>query len=117
MRFYFDNILGKQENELSKEEYDITIRVKVPKKTDTIYITGNQSNLGNWNPQKIKLKKVSDYEREISLKLKTPAEFKFTRGNWNSEAEIIGTYDNVMIKPELKKDFEFEIIDYLDRIQ
>ena len=117
LRYYFDNILGKQENELSKEEYDTTIRVKVPKKTDTIYITGNQSNLGNWNPQKMKLKKVSDYEREISLKLKTPAEFKFTRGNWNSEAEIIGTYDNVTIKPELKKDFEFEIIDYLDRIQ
>jgi predicted alpha/beta superfamily hydrolase len=65
-----------------------TIRVSVPNKTDEVYIVGNQDNLGNWQPDKIKLNKISEYEREISLKLTFPAEYKLTRGNWNSEAVI-----------------------------
>ncbi len=66
----------------------ITIRVSVPNKTDDVYIVGNQENLGNWLPDKVKLNKISEYEREISLNLTFPAEFKLTRGNWNSEAVI-----------------------------
>jgi len=65
-----------------------TIRVSVPNKTDEVYIVGNQNNLGNWQPDKVKLNKISEYEREISLNLTFPAEFKFTRGNWDSEAVI-----------------------------
>lgn len=65
-----------------------TIRVSVPNKTDEVYIVGNQDNLGNWQPNKVKLDKISEYEREISLKLTFPAEYKLTRGNWNSEAVI-----------------------------
>jgi hypothetical protein len=112
--YYFNNILIKQENELSKEAYEVTIRVKVPNEKDTIYITGNQSNLGDWSPNKIKMNKVSEYERELSLKLKSPAQFKFTRGSWDSEAEVIGTYKNVIIKPELQNKFVFEIENYFD---
>lgn len=115
--YYFKNIQGKQEKELSREEYEVAIRVKVPKKEDVIYITGNQPNLGDWNPEKIKMKKISDFEREISVKLKSPAQFKFTRGNWESEAVITGTYRNVIIKPELKKTFDFEILHYYDRYE
>jgi enterochelin esterase-like enzyme len=65
-----------------------TIRVSVPNSTDDVYIVGNQERLGNWQPEKIKMNKISEYEREISLNLTFPAEFKFTRGNWNSEAII-----------------------------
>lgn len=65
-----------------------SIRVSVPNKSDEVYIVGNQENLGNWKPDKIKLNKTSEYEREISLNLFFPAEFKFTRGNWESEAII-----------------------------
>lgn len=115
LEYYFENILDKQINELSKEEYHVTIRVKVPYENDTVYITGNQSNLGEWNPGKIKMKKVSEYDREITLKLRSPAQFKFTRGDWDSEAVVIGTYGNTIIKPELKKEFEFEIQNYFDR--
>ena len=117
LRFYFDNNLDNPPKELSKKEYEVTIRVKVPKAEDTLYITGNQNKLGNWSPDKVLMKKVSEYEREISLKLKSPAQFKFTRGDWGSEAETIGTYGNVTIKPELKKEFEFEIISFFDRIK
>ncbi|MCK0114414.1 alpha/beta hydrolase-fold protein [Gelidibacter sp. F63206] len=112
--FYFKQILDLQEKELSKEEYEATIKVKVLKKEDTIYITGNQDNLGNWNPEKIKMEKISDFERQITLKLKSPAQFKLTRGNWKSEAEVIGTYGNITIRPEKQTEFEFEIEYYLD---
>jgi len=32
--------------------------------------------------------KITDYERELSVALSFPAEYKFTRGSWNSEAII-----------------------------
>lgn len=117
LEFYFKSIQNKQYSELSKDENEVTIKVKVPKKKDTIYITGNQTNLADWNPEKIKMKKISNYEREITLKLKSPAQFKFTRGNWDSEANVVGTYGNVIIKPELKKAFDFEIENYVDRYE
>src|SRR5690606_17167846 len=72
LSFYFENIQEKEDNELSDEEYETTIRLKVPNKEDTVYITGNQPNLGNWNANTIKMNKISDYEREIVLKLKSP---------------------------------------------
>jgi predicted alpha/beta superfamily hydrolase len=72
-----------------------TIRVSVPNKTDEVYIVGNQDDLGNWTPDKVKLNKISEYEREISLNLTFPAEFKFTRGNWKSEAII----NNISVQP------------------
>lgn len=117
LEYYFKDILQKQEKELSEEMYEITIRVKVPDEKDTLYITGNQFDLGDWDPEKVKMTKVSEYERTITLKLKSPAQFKFTRGSWDSEAEVDGTYDNITIKPELKTTFEFEIENYLDRLE
>lgn len=102
---------------MSIEEYEVTIKVKVPKKEDNIYIVGNQTNLGDWNPEKIKMNKISDYEREITLKLRSPEIFKFTRGSWGSEAEVIGTYRDVTIKPESKKVFGFEVENYADRYE
>ena len=65
-----------------------TIKVSVPNKADEVFIVGNQESLGNWKPEKIKMSRISDYEREISLNLVFPAEYKFTRGNWESEAII-----------------------------
>ena len=56
-----------------------TIKVIVPNKTDEVYITGNQEALGNWTPDLVKMDKVSDYERTITLNLTYPAEFKFTK--------------------------------------
>lgn len=65
-----------------------TIKVSVPNETDEVFITGNQESLGNWQPEKVKMNKISKYEREVSLTLSFPAEFKFTRGHWESEAII-----------------------------
>ena len=68
-----------------------TIKITVPNKTDEVYIVGNQESIGDWNPSNVLMNKISDFEREIVLKLTFPATFKFTRGNWDSEG-IIGNY-------------------------
>ena len=106
---YFENIQKKQESEFNKEKYEVTIRVKVNDKNDIVYITGNQPNLGNWNPNKVKMKKISELEREIVLKIASPAQFKFTKGSWETELQVVGTYNNVTIKPEDNKEYKFEI--------
>lgn len=65
-----------------------TIKILVPKKIDEVFIVGNQEKLGNWQPDKIKMERISDFEREITLNLTFPVEFRFTRGNWDNEAII-----------------------------
>jgi predicted alpha/beta superfamily hydrolase len=113
--YYFRMIYEKQENRLSEKEYEVRIRVTVPDKNDEIFITGNQENLANWNPNKIQLKKVSDYTRAITLKVKSIAAFKFTRGSWETEAELKSALGTVKIKPENQTNYEFEIESYYDR--
>ncbi|MBU3661245.1 MAG: esterase [Flavobacteriales bacterium] len=106
--FYFKNSTQINEEQTSSQLFETKIRLKVQNKTDTIYITGNQKNLGNWNPEKIKMKEISEFEREIVLELQSPAQLKFTKGTWDSELEIIGTYDKITIKPEIKQVHEFK---------
>ena len=95
-----------------------TIRVSVPNKTDEVYIVGNQENLGNWQPDKVKLNKISEYEREISLNLTFPAEFKFTRGNWNSEAVVskLSGQPNFILKSKPIQDEYYKIQGWTDQI-
>lgn len=83
----------------------ITFKVQVPNAIDEVYIAGNQESLGNWNPSKIKMNRISDFEREISLPLTFPIELKFTKGNWESEAIIKsnGETSNLLIENNSKK--------------
>ena len=80
--------------------YNVSFTVKVPNKEDEVYITGNQEELGKWSPNKIKMNKKSDYERTITLKIHTPAKFKFTKGNWENQAEVLGVTkgDNISLE-------------------
>jgi predicted alpha/beta superfamily hydrolase len=95
-----------------------TIRVSVPNNTDEVYIVGNQKNLGDWQPDKIKLDKISEYEREISLNLTFPAEFKFTRGNWKSEALInkLSEQPNFVLKSKPTQNVYYKIQGWTDEI-
>ncbi|TXD59784.1 hypothetical protein ES044_08950 [Polaribacter sp. IC066] len=79
--FYFKEIFYLQEKEVSIEAYEVTLKVKTLSKKDTIYTTGSQTNLGNWRPDKVKMKKVSTFERALTLKIKSPAQFKITGVN------------------------------------
>jgi len=113
IQYYFYKIYENQQKELSTEEYEITINIKVPNKEDEIYITGNQINLGNWDPNQIKMNKKSDFERELKVKLHSPAQFKFTKGSWETEAEVKNSLsENITIMPKKVKEYKFEIVGF-----
>ncbi|MBB3188242.1 alpha/beta hydrolase-fold protein [Microbacter margulisiae] len=109
---YLDTLKTK----LSDETYDIQIKVKVPNKNDTVFVTGNQKSLGDWNPDQIKMNRESDYVRVIKLTVQSPVELKFTRGSWNTEGEVkyIGGFNNIQINPIKQSEFKFEIIRWAD---
>lgn len=82
--------LYKRDHPLSEQSYTVTIKVTVPNESDRAFICGNQPALGDWDPAKIELTKKSGRQREITLNLKNIPQFKFTKGDWNTEAEIEG---------------------------
>ncbi|WKK67036.1 alpha/beta hydrolase-fold protein [Lutimonas zeaxanthinifaciens] len=120
MRTYFKTVLPQQHDELGEESYSITIRAKVPDENDELYITGNQENIGNWNPGLLKMKKVSAFERELKLSVKDITEFKFTRGSWDSDAWVKSANGfsnfNSVIRPKEGQTYAFEIETYSDRM-
>ena len=75
---------------LPKQKHVISITVNVPNKTDEVYITGNQKELGNWEEGKIKMDSISPFKRKISLTLVNKTQIRFTNGNSKSNkvAEI-----------------------------
>lgn len=93
------------------------IKVSVPNHTDEVYITGNQDPLGNWNPGKIKLNKTSAYEREISLDLTFPAEFKFTRGGWDTEGYTSNFWEATNLRISSTVPHVYNILSWKDQKQ
>jgi enterochelin esterase-like enzyme len=54
---------------------------------DTVYITGNQSEFGNWNPRHASLhRNGNSWTGQFAFPAGTSLEFKFTKGSWESEA-------------------------------
>lgn len=95
-----------------------TIKVSVPNTNDEVYIVGNQKTLGSWEPNKIKMKKISDHEREIELRLTFPAEFKFTKGNWESEGILNKPSNNPNLRIEDERsETTFIVKTWMDNIQ
>ena len=115
VEYFFENISGAQGSQLSDEMTEVNIRINVQNENDTIYISGNQPNLGDWDPGKIQMEKISGFERAINLKIKSPAMFKFTKGTWDTALQIVGTYDHVIIKPKTKTEYEFEMVKITDQ--
>ena len=70
----------------SKETYPVRIELVGQDVKGDVYITGNQSELGNWDPKSVKMQQVNDSTCAIELKLHLPAYFKFTRGDWDHQA-------------------------------
>ena len=81
-----------------------------------IYITGNQDALKNWNPKGVKLQAENDSIFSIELKLKLPAQFKFTRGSWETEAYIKNSSipGNLRIETDKRKNYIFEVSSWAD---
>lgn len=94
-----------------------TIKVTVPNKTDNVFITGNQEAFGDWKPDEIKMNKESEFVRSIDVEISYPAEFKFTKGDWNSEGIVKQFNDNPNLKIESDNDrSDFEIKTWSDNI-
>lgn len=73
---------------LAQKNIIIQVISFLPNDTTSVYITGNNDQLGNWNPSKIKLNKINDstLSRSFTFVNGQDIEFKFTLGSWNSEA-------------------------------
>jgi predicted alpha/beta superfamily hydrolase len=98
--------IDKNPSSPSGASKEISIKLTVLNKEDEAYISGNQESLGNWNPSKVKFNVVSEYERELTLKVQFPMEFKITKGNWESEVFTnltTNNAENILIN-ELKTD-------------
>jgi len=101
----------------SEAVFEVTFKVIVPDKNDEVYITGNQPELANWNPKELIMKSTSEFEREITLNIHTPAQFKFTRGTWDTEALIDGIEGIPNLKLEVTEDCEaeYKVINWKDK--
>lgn len=54
---------------------------------EQVFITGNQPELGNWNPSSVPLQESGGvWKGEFAFPEGTRLEFKFTKGSWDSEA-------------------------------
>lgn len=100
------------------EEKEVTIRVKVPNKNDSVFIIGNHQNLGNWDEKKkLKMIKNSDFEREITLTMLPSTQIRFIGGRNVEELKeaIVKDYDlaeffYIPISPKKRADYNFEIL-------
>lgn len=93
--------------EFSGEPSTVTLVVNVPDKNDEVYIAGNQKGLGNWSASSVKMERKSDFERTLTLKIYVPAQLKFTKGNWDQEADVKGVEKGQNIKIENAKSNKF----------
>ena len=80
--YLFRSVPVKSENNIS---YPVEITLTGENLAGEIYITGNQEALGNWNPAAIKMQMINDTTWSIRLNLTLPAEFKFTKGSWETQ--------------------------------
>ena len=101
--------------------YKTTISVKVPNEMDEVYITGNQDELGNWDEGKIKMNRISELERSITLRLKAKTQIRFTRGSAETEA-VLKDYDleylfQIPISPSKYRNYNFEIVNWRDMLE
>ncbi len=66
---------------------ELIVSSKIPP-SQNIFISGNKPELGNWNPDKILLKKINDstWSKLFEFSKNEIIEFKFTKGSWDEEA-------------------------------
>lgn len=73
--------------------HPVHIELTLPGEEGDVYITGNQEALANWNPQGVKMTQVNDTTYSVDLKVKLPAEYKFTRGSWDNQPFLNNSFN------------------------
>lgn len=97
----------------------VTLKTKMPK-GDSLYITGNLLELGDWEPTGKQLHLCEDgtYSIEFNARKGTIIECKLTRGTWKSQGIYINNGkppDNYVIKADKDKIVKVSILDWLDK--
>lgn len=68
----------------------LTIRVNAQNvnENEIVFISGNSPQFGNWQPNVVSFDKISknNWQKTFEFPNKQSLEFKFTKGNWNTEA-------------------------------
>ncbi len=64
------------------------VHTKILNDSAKVFITGNNSLFGNWNPDNVPLLKINDstWQKALSFNKDVTLEYKFTLGSWNNEA-------------------------------
>ncbi len=107
------------QNGICKIKLIVTLKAEMPK-SDSLYISGNLLELGDWNPAGKKLTQSVDgtYYIEFNARMGSVVQCKFTRGTWKSQA-IIDENDvppnNLVIKVNKSKDVKVEILQFMDQ--
>lgn len=74
----------------SQEKINVTFRIETTtlSNSDRVFVVGNTEEIGNWNPGKVALEKISNklWQKTLSFTKGTRIEYKFTKGNWQTEA-------------------------------
>ncbi len=74
----------------AQEKVNVTFHVEAPALDDSgkVFIAGSIPELGSWNPGRIELDKISkkNYRKSFLLNKGIRIEYKFTKGNWQTEA-------------------------------
>ena len=79
--------LGSQGDPPDDKMRTVTITAEVPPQVGTVYLTGNQPELGSWNPHVFAMSGAGPKRTAVlHLPLGTQLEYKFTLGSWNREA-------------------------------
>lgn len=110
-------ILGCNPGDLQKVSFIVHTPNVLPD-SEAVYICGNIEALGNWNPNKKKLKRIGEKEWSVELKLKTgiDLEYKFTRGSWDTEPTDAGgmTMDNQKLTVRNDTTINFYVVNWKD---
>ncbi|MBI9073696.1 MAG: hypothetical protein JEY94_19020 [Melioribacteraceae bacterium] len=78
---------------LFAQEFKVTFNVFTENvnANESVYIAGNDTKLGNWQPNIVKFNKIDGniWSKTIQFPSGTPLTFKFTKGDWNKEAMLV----------------------------
>ncbi len=89
-RFRFTLLIGFVVSAASAQNATVSVNVIVPPGTPEsakIFIAGNMSVLGDWNPGRVSMtKEAASWKFQFEVPVGDVVEFKITRGSWNTQA-------------------------------
>ncbi len=107
------------QNGICKIRLNVTLKAEMPK-SDSLYVSGNLLELGDWNPAGKKMTQSVDgsYYIEFNARMGSIVQCKFTRGTWKTQGihtEGDVPPNNYVIKVNKSKDVDVTILEWLDQ--